>query len=160
MNREYLSSHPQQGSVLLEALIAVLIFSIGIIAVMGLQAVSMKNTADAKYRADAAFFANQIIGQMWGEAPANLDGYALNATGAACSTGASTGNANVNTWLGSTTAPGTVFYNLPGAATIMQQIIVAPAGTTLPKTVTVTICWKAPQQSVANRHTVVAQIGG
>lgn len=55
----------QSGIALLEALLAILIFSIGILAVLGLQAVSIKNSVQAKYRIDASFLANQIIGQMW-----------------------------------------------------------------------------------------------
>lgn len=55
----------QKGSVILESLIAILIFSIGILAIIGLQGVSIQNTAGAKYRTDASLLANQIIGQMW-----------------------------------------------------------------------------------------------
>lgn len=55
----------QGGATLLEALISILIFSLGVIAIMGLQAASMKNTAESKFRADASFLANQIIGEMW-----------------------------------------------------------------------------------------------
>lgn len=55
----------QGGVILLEALIAILIFSMGILAVIGLQAASIKNTNDAKYRAEASYLANQIIGKMW-----------------------------------------------------------------------------------------------
>ena len=57
----------QQGMVLLESLIAVLIFSMGILAVVGLQASMLKNTSDAKYRADAAFIAQQRLGVMWAD---------------------------------------------------------------------------------------------
>jgi type IV pilus assembly protein PilV len=55
----------QRGVMLLEALIAILIFSLGILALVGLQAASIQNTTDAKYRTDAMFLANQIVGQMW-----------------------------------------------------------------------------------------------
>lgn len=55
----------QQGSMMLEALIALLIFSMGILAIVGLQAASIKNTADAQYRSEASFYANQILGRMW-----------------------------------------------------------------------------------------------
>lgn len=55
----------QGGVILLEALIAILIFSMGILAVIGLQAAAIKNTNDAKYRAEASYLANQIIGKMW-----------------------------------------------------------------------------------------------
>lgn len=55
----------QQGVMLLEGLIAILIFSLGILALVGLQSVSARATTDAKYRADASFLANQAIGMMW-----------------------------------------------------------------------------------------------
>lgn len=55
----------QQGAVLLESLISILIFSIGIIALVGVQAVMIKNTNDSRYRAEAAFIAQQKIGLMW-----------------------------------------------------------------------------------------------
>lgn len=54
----------QQGSVLLEALIAVVIFSFGILAVAGLQAAMMKNTTDATYRAEAAYMVQQYLGDQ------------------------------------------------------------------------------------------------
>ena len=55
----------QGGVILIEALIGILIFSIGILALIGMQAAAMKNTTDARYRSEAAFLANQLIGQMW-----------------------------------------------------------------------------------------------
>lgn len=64
----------QKGSVLLEALIAVLIFSLGILALVGLQAAMIKNTGAAKYRADASYIAQKRIGEMWAD-PSNLASY-------------------------------------------------------------------------------------
>jgi len=64
----------QQGVVLLEAMIAILIFSMGVLAIVGLQASMIKNTADSKYRADAGFIAQQRIGLMWSDA-GNLASY-------------------------------------------------------------------------------------
>src|SRR5450830_1271371 len=58
----------QKGVVLLEALIAILIFSMGILALVGLQAAMVKNTSDNKYRADASFLAQQSIGLGWANA--------------------------------------------------------------------------------------------
>lgn len=55
----------QQGMMLLEGLIAIVIFSFGILAIIGLQATTVKQTTDAKYRLDASFLANQSIGLMW-----------------------------------------------------------------------------------------------
>jgi type IV pilus assembly protein PilV len=64
----------QRGVVLLEAMIAILLFSMGVLAIVGLQAVMVKNTADSKYRADASYIAQQRIGMMWAD-PDNLAGY-------------------------------------------------------------------------------------
>lgn len=73
MNKQKTSSlrFAQQGVVLLEAMIAILIFSMGVLAVVGLQAAMIKNTSDAKSRADASYIAQQRIGLMWSD-PANL----------------------------------------------------------------------------------------
>ncbi len=64
----------QQGVVILESLIAILIFSMGILALVGLQAAMVKNASDSKYRADASFIAQQRLGQMWAD-PGNLANY-------------------------------------------------------------------------------------
>lgn len=54
----------QMGAVLLEALIAILIFSFGILAISGLQGVMMKNTAQATFRAEASYVVQQQLGLM------------------------------------------------------------------------------------------------
>jgi len=65
----------QQGAVLLEAMIAILIFSMGVLAIVGLQAAMIKNTADSKYRADAGFIAQERIGQIWADPDPTRPGY-------------------------------------------------------------------------------------
>jgi type IV pilus assembly protein PilV len=55
----------QAGVVLLEVLAAILIFSIGILSVISLQAAAVANVSDAKYRLDASAIADRVIGQMW-----------------------------------------------------------------------------------------------
>lgn len=59
------SPRQQDGSALLEGLIAVLIFSLGILALVGLQANSMRVVTDSKMRIDASNIAGQRIGEMW-----------------------------------------------------------------------------------------------
>ena len=48
-------------------MIAILIFSMGVLAIVGLQAAMIKNTADSKYRAEASYIAQKRIGQMWAD---------------------------------------------------------------------------------------------
>lgn len=65
----------QKGIALLEALIAILIFSMGVIALVGMQAAMKSNTSASKFRADASFLVQQRLGQLWAD-PANLATYA------------------------------------------------------------------------------------
>lgn len=119
----------QQGVVLIEALIAILIFSMGIMALLGLQAAMIKNTSDNKYRADASFIAQQRIGSMWAD-PANLANYACNDTTAG--------------------ACGDIGTNLPNGT---QTIAVAAGGL-----VTVTVTWQVPGGDQHN-YTTATYIG-
>ncbi len=66
----------QSGMMLLEGLIAIVIFSLGILAIVGIQTASVRHTTDAKYRLDASFLANQSIGKMWGQR-SNLASFAV-----------------------------------------------------------------------------------
>ena len=59
------SNFTQKGVMLLEALVAILLVSFGILGLVGLWAVSIKGASEAKYRTDAGFLANEMIGQMW-----------------------------------------------------------------------------------------------
>lgn len=69
----------QGGYVLIEALIAILIFSIGVLALVGLQAEMAKNTSDSQFRAEATYIAQQRIGVMWAD-PDHLASYIENNT--------------------------------------------------------------------------------
>jgi len=134
----------QRGVALLEALIGILIFSIGILALMGLQAQSIRNTVEAKYRNEAAYLANQIIGQIWVDR-ANITGYDT----------ASGSNANMTNWrtLVANTLPG-----ITVGGTNSPTVTVAGTVTTVAQ-VTVTIFWQMPGTGTDQRQlSVVAQI--
>lgn len=120
----------QRGVMLIEALVAILLFSIGIVAVMGMQAVSIEQVSQAKYRTDASYLANQITGAMWTDQP-NIATYA---------TPGSPGRAAWDTTVASTLPSGT------------GTIVVA--GTM----VTVTINWQAPNDSVTHAFVSVVNI--
>lgn len=131
----------QSGVALLEALVGILIFSIGILALMGLQAQSIRNTVEAKYRNEAAYLANQIIGQMWVDR-ANLAAY---------DTGAGA-NPNMTAWR-------------TQVANTLPRVVVggtnSPTITVAGNQVTVTVFWQLPgSDSVQRQFSVVAQING
>ena len=66
------SAQRQTGAYLLEALIGILIFALGVLGIVGLQAASLRTTTDSALRAEAVFAANQYLGQMWADDEANL----------------------------------------------------------------------------------------
>ena len=55
----------QAGSFLLEALIGILIFAVGVLGIVGLQAHSLRVTNESQYRAEAAYLANVVMSEMW-----------------------------------------------------------------------------------------------
>lgn len=59
------SQKHQQGVLILEVLIAILIFAIGILAVVGLQGQAIKHVTEARARTEATTIADSIIGQLW-----------------------------------------------------------------------------------------------
>jgi type IV pilus assembly protein PilV len=124
----------QEGVMLIEALVAILIFSVGVVAVMGMQAVSIEQVTQAKYRLDASYLANQITGQMWTDT-ANIASYVT--------PGYTNANGGRAAW------DATVASTLPaGSGTI------AVAGTL----VTVTINWRMPNESVTRKYVSVVNI--
>ena len=50
---------------MIDALIAIVIFSIGILGMVTLQSAAVNMASSAKYRTDAAMLADQVVAQMW-----------------------------------------------------------------------------------------------
>lgn len=59
-----ISASSQQGVMLIEALVAVVIFSIGVLAAIGLQAVALREVTEAQFRTEASYIADRVIGDM------------------------------------------------------------------------------------------------
>jgi type IV pilus assembly protein PilV len=154
----------QSGMALLEALIGILIFSLGILAMVAMQA------ADAQYRIEAVNAANQLISQMWVNVDRSNPGTVQAAlltfehrTGGAPDTcdfsGGDATNAAVVAWLnlvqtGKADGSGSTPL-LPGVTDTMQQIDVDTGSN---NRVTITLCWRAPNDPAPRRHTVVAYV--
>lgn len=79
------SRTPAQGFVLIEVLIALLIFSIATLGLVGLQVSLKRATTSAQMRAEAAYLVQALIGTMWADA-ANLSSYRTCSSYAPCST--------------------------------------------------------------------------
>lgn len=153
----------QSGVMLIEALIAILIFSIGVLGIIGLQGSAVKASTDSKYRSEAALLANELIGRMWASdrTQATLQTAYSSANGAAYQQWAWAGTAATP---GTTSAPaqGTVLGTLPGASANRPTVVIAPSvGTVLPSSVvTITIFWQVPGDAAVHNYMTMAQIGG
>lgn len=145
----------QSGVMLLEALIAILIFSLGILGVVGLQASAVKANRDAKYRADAGLLANELVGQMLS---GSRDGTTLrtNFQGSAgfvtaidkddptrCSDHPASDGLAYCLWFNNR-----VVDTLPGALNFPPLVTVTPGAVGPPQTasvVSVTVRWRPPE---------------
>jgi type IV pilus assembly protein PilV len=127
----------QQGVMLIEALIAILLFSTGILAMIAMQGLAISYSADAKYRSDAAFFANELLGQIWVDR-GNLANYVYPGGTAPA----------LATWKGK------IDGSLPGTAANPPVINVDA----LTGAVDITIRWQAPNADSARSYRSVAII--
>lgn len=131
----------QKGATLLEVLVALLLFAFGILGLLGMQAVASQMTGEAKYRAEAAMYADQLLSQMWTDDPATL----------ATQYDSSMGGAKFVAWRNLIQAAGT---GLPGATGVNAPTVTVGAD----NVVTITISWQAPTEVAAHHHVTVAQI--
>ncbi len=121
-----------RGFMLLEVLVALLIFSIGVLGLVGLQAAMTKAQTGSKFRADAAFLAQRLIGTMWSDV-SHFSSY----NGAGCA-----GYPRCSEWASEVAAA------LPGG-TAAVDASAAP-------TVTITITWTPPNEELRTYTTTSA----
>jgi type IV pilus assembly protein PilV len=135
------SAHSHQGGFsLIEGLVAILIFSFGILALVSMQATAIQQSSGAKYRSEASLLANQLIGQMW----------ITDRTAATLQANFNTGGTTYATWLANVQA------TLPTAAASAPTVTVSAAGVA-----TINLFWKAPNEEPSapqHRFITVAQI--
>ena len=137
----------QRGSMLLEALIAILIFSMGILALMGMQVTAINTVSESKHRSDAGFLANRIIGQIWADR-ANIGTYACNP----CTT--TGGNIDTRAWA---TEIQSGALQLPGVTDALNQPTITLGAS---NQVQVQVFWQAPYATAQRNHLVIAYING
>ncbi len=152
--------HQDSGFMLLEALFGILLFSLGIIALIGLQANSVKQSVAGQYRSEASLMASQLIGQMWASdrtittLQANFN--SAHTAGGTCSTSC---GAAFNAWYQDVKAA------LPGATehppTILFQAIPGSSALLSSTQATLTIYWLAPNEDstvAPHSYVVISQI--
>lgn len=146
-----------RGIVLIDALVAILIFSVGIVGMVALQGSAVEMTGASNYRINAAMLTDQVIAQMWATDPSKIESLFAGSGGS--------GGADYVTWFNSadctSTTPATgclpgVKANPPSIAVAAQSI--SSSGNTQYQ-VTVTVHWKAPSDNSAHTYVSVTAIG-
>lgn len=145
----------QAGAMLVEGLLAILVFSIGVLALVALQAVSIRQSGEARTRTEASMLANQLLGQMWaaqaqgsGEVHARLAAYEHHPDSVVCEEGeAPSSEQAVIDWLNDVTAI------LPGAMSTHQRITVNDKNE-----VQVTLCWQSLPEATWHQYQVTSLI--
>lgn len=158
----------ERGVTLLEALIAVVIFGIGTLALVGMFARSIGTARDSQFRTEAAVYAAELLnaisgavdrdpstGEVIPSGTANsLDRFTIKTSGGLCAFSPQTGTLHplVGAW--KTKVRGAAGLPWPDA-TVPVQVVADPADH---NRVTVTICWRPPGEAVANHHVVSGHV--
>jgi type IV pilus assembly protein PilV len=141
------SSLKSAGYFLLELLISLTLFAIGILGIIALQAISIRDNTQAEYRLNASFLGDALIAQMWADdrTPTSLvNNY-------------QTGGAKYAVWLAKVSA------QLPGAVanppTVTVTVVNGPAPPATAKTlIDVALKWKMPGESDVHQHVATTVI--
>lgn len=133
---------------LLEALIGILVFTIGIVGLMGMQTAANRATADMKYRSEAALFAEQIVNQMWADDHSALE-----------TSYASPGGPKYVVWRNAVSASST---GLPGSTGANFPTVVIVQGAQGPNptssSVSVTVRWQGPGEAAPHQYQLMTSI--
>jgi type IV pilus assembly protein PilV len=160
----------QRGFFLIEAMVAMLIFTLGILGLVAMGGTAVSAQSDAQYRTEASSLADAIAAEInlgidrTSEATkaATLAGFVHQETPppdtvpAPCSfTGTNEANPRVAALLdrarNAASAPG-----MPGAGVRNAQVFIDAAGNF--NRVVITLCWKTASDSAWRRHTLVTYV--
>ena len=144
-------SKHMQGVALLEGLFAILIFSMGVLAMLGMHVNAVNTASEAKFRTDAAFLTDQLLGELWVTSPTNLANYAYSGSG--------NPNAAVKPWVDQVkaTLPGAT--NFPPMVSVVASTLYTSGGTTVNQyTITVTVRYRPPKTTNTRQHVATAVV--
>lgn len=122
----------QKGVMLLEALIGILIFSLGVLGIVAMQATAIARLTDAKYRTEAAHLADRMIGTIWANRGTNVPTLAAD-------------------W--ATEISGGATPLLPNATGANAPTVVVSGNR-----YTVTVYWQAPSATTRSNHIAIAYL--
>ena len=151
---------------MIEALIAILIFCLGILGMVAMGGAAIGAQSDAQYRTDAAKWADNLAAEIAltvdrGSAAglsASLASFAHQTAGANCAfSGTASPNSVVTNWISDLSSPSVTQAALPGATSAGQQVKVDSSAAAFNR-VEITICWKAPADVAMRSHTLVTYI--
>jgi type IV pilus assembly protein PilV len=135
----------QRGSSLLEGLVSIGVFAIGLLGLAGMTTQLMQQGANAQFRAQASYMAEELIGLATADV-ANVDCYRMTASGPnACGNAVAT--AAVADWRARALAA------FPGASAAPPTVTYANDGT-----LTVTILWQRPQETTQHNHVSITNL--
>jgi len=137
--------HAARGALLLEALAAIAVFSLGILGHAALTGAIVRHVEDARCRTEAAHLAQALLARMGAENPAALAGRY--------------GDGNAGSGYA---AFERAARRMPGGglAGNAPEIAVLAGPTPASRTVTVTLRWQLPGERVAHRFQATAVVGG
>lgn len=116
-----------RGFVLLEALVAILLFVTGLLGILGLQSNLSRAQTESSIRSEAAYLANELLGLMWSDL-SHLDGFAVSSGDCAA--------AACKNWLAKTKTA------LPNGNAAVS--VTALAGGTVGSNIDITVTWTMP----------------
>jgi len=167
MNR---SIQSQSGVMLIEALIGILIFAIGILALVAMQAAAIRTAQDARYRTEAVNYASTLLSQVLVNVDrttetnlqTTLAAFQHQPSGTNCAfSGATSANAVVTQWVqlatGTTGTTPPLRLPLPGTTSAMLQVAVDTSLGAYNR-VSITVCWRAPDDPVARKHVLISYV--
>jgi len=140
----------QAGYMLLEVMVSILIFSVGVLGIMGLLATAIQHDSDAQNRTDACFLVDDLVGQMWADhrlVPTDLQAKYAGGNGGGDGPGYT---AWLNRIIGNQKLPGvTASANLP--------VVGVTPSTATSSAVSITLSWQAPG-GLLHQYNVVTEI--
>ena len=158
------SNAQQKGMLLIEVLVALLLFIVGILGLIKAMGITQKTMADTASRSEASTFSSDIVQRIRVSADrssaanfqTSLESFRhLETTTSPCVfSGTASTNVIVTAWV---TDVLTGAGHLPGSTATMQQILVDTSATGFNK-VTVTVCWKGPNDIQLRRNTFSAYV--